>query len=297
VVNQSILSHDLYPFQSRYFDLKGLQYHYIDEGKGSPVVMVHGNPTWSFYFRELVKDLRGSHRVIVPDHIGCGLSDKPSEQEYDYTLERRVNDLERLLDSLGVREKITLVLHDWGGMIGMTYADRHPERIRRIVLMNTGAFRLPKSKSFPWPLHVVRSPIGRKLVLQLNAFSRVASWVCARKGLSKKVRRAYTFPYNTPSNRIATFRFVEDIPLKPGERAYDLVAGVESRLSQFQDRPTLICWGERDFVFDRHFLGEWQRHLPQAKVHRFKECGHYVLDDAAPQIVPLVREFLEAHPV
>ena len=126
----------LYPFDGHYLHLDGLRYHYLDEGSGDPVVMVHGNPTWSFYYRELVKALRGSCRAIAPDHMGCGFSDKPDDEHYDYTLARRVDDLESLLKHLRIEENITLVLHDWGGMIGMAYAVRHPESISRLVLMN-----------------------------------------------------------------------------------------------------------------------------------------------------------------
>ena len=129
-----------YPFTGNLLDIQGLNYHYLDEGNGPPVVMVHGNPSWSFYYRNLVLALRDRYRCIVPDHIGCGLSDKPGDNRYDYTLSRRVDDLEALLEHLGIRENITLVVHDWGGMIGMAYAVRHPERIKRLVILNTGAF-------------------------------------------------------------------------------------------------------------------------------------------------------------
>ena len=144
-----MVSKDLYPFTGRFHNHGGLRQHYLDEGQGDPVVMVHGNPSWSFYYRNLVLALRGHYRVIVPDHIGCGLSDKPDDGRYRYTLKQRVDDLDALLDSLGIRERITLVLHDWGGMIGMAYACRYPERIRRLVILNTGAFPLPPTKKFP----------------------------------------------------------------------------------------------------------------------------------------------------
>ena len=145
----------------RDLDRDGLRLHYLDEGAGEPVVMVHGNPTWSFYYRNLVEALRGSYRVVVPDHIGCGLSDKPDDSRYDYTLASRVDDLERLLDHLGLDRGLTLVVHDWGGMIGMAYAARHPERIARLVVLNTAAFHKPPGKSFPWPLWICRdTPLG-----------------------------------------------------------------------------------------------------------------------------------------
>src|SRR5712691_11792206 len=111
----------LYPFASHFVDQGGLKQHYLDEGRGEPVVMLHGNPAWSFYYRNLVRALHDSYRAIVPDHIGCGLSDKPDDSRYDYSLRQRAKDLEALLDHLGVRQDITLVLHDWGGMIGMAY--------------------------------------------------------------------------------------------------------------------------------------------------------------------------------
>src|SRR5436305_2156201 len=133
----------------RDFDRGGLRLHYLDEGDGEPVVMVHGNPTWSFYYRHLVEALSPSHRVIVPDHIGCGLSDKPDDSRYAYTLASRVDDLEALLEHLGIVKDITLVVHDWGGMIGMVYATRHPKRIRRLVVLNTAGFHLPQAKRFP----------------------------------------------------------------------------------------------------------------------------------------------------
>src|SRR3954452_2796843 len=147
----------------------GLRLHYLDEGEGEPVVMVHGNPTWSFYFRDLVEAMNGSYRTIVPDHIGCGRSDKPDDSRYEYTLKSRVDDLEALLDHLEVDRGITLVLHDWGGMIGMAYAARHPERISRLVILNTGASPLPATKPFPWALRVCRDTrLGAGLVRGLN---------------------------------------------------------------------------------------------------------------------------------
>ena len=285
----------LYPFTGHRLDLDGLNYHYLDEGSGDPVVMVHGNPSWSFYYRNLVLALRDRYRCIVPDHIGCGLSDKPGDDRYDYTLPRRVDDLEKLLDHLGIRENITLVLHDWGGMIGMAFAVRHPERIRRLVILNTAAFPLPKEKPFPLALKICRDTwLGTLLVRGFNAFSLAASFVgCKRNPMSAKLRRAYRSPYNNWRNRIATLRFVQDIPLTPGDRNYELVSNVAQGLDRFTTLPMLICWGEKDFVFDCHFLNEWQRRFPAAEVHRFADCGHYILEDARDEIVPLIAAFLD----
>lgn len=284
-----------YPFIGKFLNLGGLNYHYLDEGSGDPVVMLHGNPSWSFYYRNLVLALRNRYRCIVPDHIGCGLSDKPDDRLYEYTLSRRVDDLEQLLEHLEIRQKITLVVHDWGGMIGMTYAVRHPEQIMRLVILNTGAFHLPKNKPFPIALRICRdTPIGTVLVRGFNAFSVAASYIgCKRKPMNSKLRRLYQYPYNSWLNRIATLRFVQDIPLCNADKSYDLVSSVSAGIAQFSNLPILICWGELDFVFDRHFLSEWQAHFPSAEIHRFPDCGHYILEDAKEEIVPLISEFLD----
>ena len=291
------ISKDIYPFEGSYLDLNGLRLHYLDEGKGDPVVMVHGNPTWSIYYRNLVHALMGSYRTVVPDHMGCGLSDKPDDAHYDYTLTQRVDDLEALLSHLKINDKITLVLHDWGGMIGMGYAARHPGSIHRLVLLNTSAFHKPEEKPFPWLLWLCRNTrIGAFLIYKLNAFSRLAARICCKRNpLSREIREAYISPYE--ENSIATLRFVQDIPLRCGDRAFDTVTGIQEKLSLFRQIPVLICWGEKDFVFDKHFLYEWIRIFPQAEVHRFPDCGHYVLEDATEEITDLVRDFLANHPI
>lgn len=278
----------------RDLDRDGLKLHYLDEGQGEPVVMVHGNPTWSFHFRRLVEALVPRFRTIVPDHIGCGLSDKPDDARYGYTLASRVDDLEALLDHLGVDRNITLVVHDWGGMIGLTYAARHPERIARLVVMNTAAFHMPRAKSFPWALWTCRdTPAGAWLVRGLNAFVRGTAWIgCTRERLPRAVRDAYAAPYDSWDHRIAIHRFVQDIPLRPGDRSYDLVTWVESRLECLASVPILIAWGMRDFVFDKPFLDEWIRRFPNAQVHRFDRAGHYLLEDEVKALIPLIEPFL-----
>jgi haloalkane dehalogenase len=289
---QNVAEH-LYPFESRWLNLDGLRLHYLDEGSGEAVVAVHGNPTWSFYYRNLVRELRDDYRVIVPDHMGCGLSDKPSDEAYDYTLSRRIEDFSQLMDELGV-EDINLVVHDWGGMIGCASAVRNVERIKRLVILNTAAFPLPATKRFPWQLWMVRdTPLGPVMVRGLNAFARGATHLaCTRKRLSKEVRDAFCAPYDSWAARRATLRFVQDIPLRPGDRGYEIVSGTSEQLEVFRDRPVLVCWGDKDFVFDHHFLAVWQRILPNADVHRFGDCGHWILEDASEEVIPIIKQFL-----
>lgn len=288
-----------FPAASRRFTRNSIEQHYLDEGSGPPVVMLHGNPTWSFYYRNLVAALRETNRCIVPDHIGCGLSDKPPTSQYDYSLKSRIDDLEALLDHLGIREKITLVVQDWGGMIGMGYAARHPDRIARIVATNTGCTRLPKSKGFPWSLWLGRNTrLGAWLILKRNAFCRLAAkWCVRRKPLPPDVRTMYLKPYDSPANRVAVLKFVQTIPLAPSDPGYDIVVGVEESAAKFAGVPVLLLWGMKDFVFDRHFLAEWQRLFPHATTKTWLDCGHYLLEDATDEAIMEVKAFLAKHPV
>lgn len=290
---------DLYPFESHYYDLDGLMYHYVDEGAGDPLIMLHGNPTWSFYYRELITNLAPHYRTIVPDHIGCGLSDKPGPDSYDFKLKSRVDDLDALLTHLKINQKITLILHDWGGMIGMAYALRYPDRIKRLIVMNTAAFLPPKGKRIPLRLSAIRNlrPLATLAVKGFNLFAQGAVYMATYKGLSKEVKAGLTAPYNSWNNRAATLKFVQDIPLKPSDPSYELVKHSDENLNIFENLPMLLCWGEHDFVFDLDYLAEWERRFPRAEVHRFADAGHYILEDVPEKIVPLVKEFLIKYPI
>lgn len=288
------ISRELYPFEGKRVEVNGFTMNTLDEGEGPPVVMVHGNPTWSFYYRNLVLRLRDRYRCIVPDHIGCGYSDRPAESEYPWTFRRRAEDLQTLIEKLDVKEPVTLVVHDWGGMIGMTWAHWNPEKVARIVVLNTAAFHLPSTKSFPWQLWLARdTPVGAVLVKRLNAFSGAAAWVgCTRNRMNAELRRAYTAPYNTPHNRLATLKFVQDIPLRPGDEGYDLISEVEAGLPRFGHLPMFIGWGLKDFVFDQHFLARWEQTFPDAEVVRYPDCGHYILEDAGEPLIERIEAFI-----
>jgi len=290
------VSDELYPFEPHWLaSPSGHQMHYVDEGPSdAPVVlMLHGNPTWSFYWRRLISALSPTHRVIAPDHIGCGKSDKPGDDTYSYRLAQRVEDIEALVEQLGLQD-ITLAVHDWGGMIGMGWAHRHPDLVARLVVLNTAAFPMPSTKRLPASLWLARDTrAGALLVRGFNAFARGATRLAVtRVRLPKEVRDGLCAPYDSWDHRRAVLRFVQDIPLGESDPSFSLVREVGEHLHQFNDRPVLICWGDRDFVFDDHFLRVWKSALPDAEVHQFPDCGHYVLEDAPAEIEQLVRRFL-----
>ncbi|MDF1515591.1 MAG: alpha/beta fold hydrolase, partial [Anaerolineae bacterium] len=266
--------------------------HYLDEGSrdAPPVLMCHGNPTWSFYYRTLIPTLAETHRVIVPDHMGCGLSDKP--QQYTYTLEQHIQNLERLVEYLELQH-INLVLHDWGGAIGMGYATRHPDNASSFVIFNTSAFYLP---AVPLVLKLARSPVlGEFLLRGLNLFAGSAVWLAIkqRNRMTQAVREGYLAPYNSWKNRIAIYRFVQDIPLTSDHLSRATIDDIDSKLHLFCDRPMLILWGAGDFIFTiKDFLAGWQQRFPNADVHIIEHAGHYVVEDAHELILPMMTEFL-----
>ncbi len=295
-----------YPFTPNTLEVRpGLSMSYLDEGPrdGEVVVMLHGNPSWSYYWRNLVSGLSDPaaakrYRCIVPDHIGMGLSDKPDDSHYDYTLQSRVDDVATLLRQLGIDGPVTLAVHDWGGMIGFGWALSHAAQVKRLVITNTAAFPLPKAKKMPWQLSLGRdSRFGAFIIRAFNAFSGGASFIGVSRKMPAQVRRAYVAPYDSWAHRISTVRFMQDIPLREGDRAWALVQEAGRRLPEFADRPALLAWGLEDFVFDRHFLDGFRAALPKAEVLAFDDAGHYVLEDKQAELVPAIRAFLERNPL
>src|SRR3972149_3112500 len=270
--------HSLYPFQSHEIRLDNLRYHYLNEGTGPILLLVHGNPTWSFYWREIVLALRGKFRLIVPDHIGCGLSDKPSAANYSYRLAQRVANLRELIEQLNL-ERITLVAHDWGGAIGMGSA--------------TAAFLAP---SCPFRIRLCRLPVIGQLAVQgLNLFAKMAldQAVAKPERMTPAVRAGMIAPYNSWVNRTAIYRFVCDIPLRPSHPSHKTLLDIENGLVQFRRHPVCLIWGMQDWCFTPFFLNRFLEIYPQAEVHRLPDAAHYLVEDAHEKIIPIIENFMQ----
>lgn len=283
---------DEYPFDSHWIEVGGRVLHYVDEGTGPVLLMVHGNPTWSFAWRRLIADLSADYRVIAIDHLGCGFSEKPqlrTSEDAVYTLDQHISRLVSFIECLDLQD-ITLFAHDWGGAIGMGSAGRRPDRFRRFVLMNTAAFR---SIRIPLRIAVCRVPLLGTLGMQgLNLFSLAALHMASEKPLSKAARAGLIAPYNSWSNRIAVREFVHDIPLHPGHRSYGTLEQVEQQLTQFQQHPVLLIWGMKDWCFTPAFYEEFCQRFPEAIRHPIAAAGHYVFEDAPDELLSASRRFL-----
>lgn len=282
-----------YDFPRRLVPLGGggdYSIHCIDTGgPGRPVLLLHGNPTWSFFYRGLVAELRRDFRCVAPDHLGCGLSSKP--QDWPYRLEGHMANLERVVAALGLAE-CDLVVHDWGGAIGMGLAGRKPEWVRRIVILNTAAFR---SRHLPRRIALCRTPLlGTPLVRGLNAFAWPATFMAVTRALAPEVRQGYLWPYRTWRDRVAIDGFVRDIPLEEDHPSYDTLVEVEEGLARLRDKPMLIYWGGRDFCFTERFYRQWQKRFPAAQARWIADAGHYVLEDARGRAEREIAAFLRA---
>ncbi|MCO4753030.1 MAG: alpha/beta fold hydrolase [Bacteriovoracaceae bacterium] len=278
---------ELYPFKSNYLDTGAGSLHYVDEGEGDPILMVHGNPTWSFYYRGLANAFKGANRVVIPDHMGCGLSDLPDG--YEYTLENRINDLTTLVKFLDLKN-ITLIVHDWGGAIGFGLATRYPELIKKIVILNTAAF---VSERIPFRISLCKNKFfGDFLVRRLNGFAWPATFMTTTKKLQDKVKKAYLLPYEGAANRVAVSEFVKDIPMDKSHRSYKTLKTIERELPNLKC-PKLILWGGKDFCFNDHFFTQWKNIYPDSFHKYYKDAGHYILEDEAEDVASTIQTFFE----
>lgn len=279
----------LYPFEPKRFATPAGEMSYLDEGPRSDeaVLMVHGNPTWSFFYRDVVLALRGGMRCIVPDHIGCGLSDKP--QRWDYTLPNHIANLRALIDSLQLK-RVHLIVHDWGGPIGLGTMLPRADQLGRVVVLNTAAFA---DTVVPWRIRVCRAPlIGEVMVRAFNGFAWPATWMAVSRPLPADVQRGFLFPYDSWTNRIATHRFVVDIPSGRGTASDRALAEIEARLPELRKREVAVIWGGRDFCFNDHYFARWKTVLPGATATYLESAGHYLIEDAGEEVVDRIAGFL-----
>jgi cis-3-alkyl-4-acyloxetan-2-one decarboxylase len=288
----------LYPFESHWLNLSAGRVHYVDEGRrpapgeaaAPTLLMVHGNPTWSFHWRALVAALRPQYRCVAPDHLGCGWSDKPSRL---LRLDEHIENLLALIDRLGL-DNVTLVAQDWGGAIGLGAMLRCPQRLERIVLTNTGAF---PPRTIPWQIRVCRTPlVGRLAVEGGNLFCRAAlrMTLARRRRLEPSVAAGCLAPYDSWAHRRAVYGFVKDIPAGPRHPTWRTLAQIEAELPTLAGRPALLMWGMRDWCFRPDSLERFISAWPQAEVHRLADVGHWVWEDAPEDALTLVEQFLAA---
>jgi pimeloyl-ACP methyl ester carboxylesterase len=287
-----------FPFHNNFVETSMGSMHFIDEGQGDPILMLHGNPTWSYLYRAFIAAFARTHRVIAPDHIGFGLSEKPSD-EGAYTIDQHIQNLEALVIALDLRN-ITLVVQDWGGPIGLGMASRHPDRVKRLVVMNTFGFYPvidgmdPENVKLPFPLRLMRTAgIGDFLVRRLGFFERVVMPLAVGNSAGyKKVSHAYTGVFQTRDDRAGVMAFPRLIPTNTKHPSAKILMNETAPFLKSFDGPARIFWGVKDPLFPIEALHAWKKRLPQAKVTELPEAKHYIQEDAPDTLIAGIRAFL-----
>jgi pimeloyl-ACP methyl ester carboxylesterase len=287
-----------WPHAPRWFETPDGRMHFVDIGPrdGRPIVLVHGNPSWGYLFRHFIPPLiAAGHRVIVPDHLGFGRSDKPTAASL-CRVERHAARLASLLDSLDLRD-VTVVPHDWGGPIALAWAAQYPQRVSRLALLNTFVHRPPAPVSLPLPLRLFRTPgAGELLVKGLHAIVRgflLGGGVRRPDRLTPVVRRAYLAPHRTWGARTAILALAREFPAGPDGRVARFQGDVHRELGALASRPVFIAWAGEDVVLGEDVLQRWRQDFPRAEVLRLPEAGHFLQEDAHEQLVPALLRFLQ----
>ncbi|MFN8464036.1 MAG: alpha/beta fold hydrolase [Caldilineaceae bacterium] len=275
-----------YPFASHYLAVAAGRMHYVDEGHGSPVVMVHGNPTWSFLYRDLIKRLRPRYRCIAPDQLGFGLSDKP--WGWNYLPQLHAANLEALLEDLELRD-ITLVVQDWGGPIGLAYAVAHPEKIARLVILNTWAWPVNRDPYYLAFSGIVGGPLGRCLIRRFNFFARGIMPMAFgdKRKLTPAAHAQYLYPLADPRDRTGCLVFPKQIV-----GASPWLHAIWSNIGRLRDKPVQIVWGRQDIAFRAQELRRWEATFPGARALHLDGVGHYVQEEAPAELGVAVAAFL-----
>ena len=280
--------HNLYPYDSKWMTTsEGHRLHYVDFGRGLPVVMLHGHLTWSFYYRDLIPLLATTvHRSIAIDQLGYGLSDHP--EKWSYRLKDHLQNFTRLVDDELKLPKFDLIMQGWGSTIGLNYAIAHPEKIRRIVILDGTVFPdlLPKGYT------LLRLPLLGKFLARSNGFLYKTLAGEHAKRLSQVVKDGYLAPYEKWSDRAVMASFVGDLPFSPGHPTWQLYHNIETQIGVLAKKPFLILWGEKDSIVPVEIFRHWQKLLPNALALSFPDAGHLILEDEATEAPPLITRFL-----
>ena len=276
------LDTSLYPFASHRLEVGPGRMHYVDEGAGTPVVMVHGTPSWSFLYRHLIKEVSPEYRCVAPDNLGFGLSDKPGE--FPYTPAAHAANLETLIDTLGLKD-IVLVVHDFGGPIGLSYALQHPENVRALVVMNTWLWH---NRPLERAGGLLANGFGRFLYKQLNFEALILRSVFANEVLTKELLRHYLGPFPTPASREPLFAFLDTI-----HASNAWFESLWAEREAIADKPALLVWGVKDRLVPPSFLTRWQELLTNAKTLEL-DAGHFVQEEASERVARAVGDFLRS---
>jgi pimeloyl-ACP methyl ester carboxylesterase len=274
-----------YPFTSTYFTINEQQLHYIDEGKGETLLFVHGTPSWSFDYRNIIKKLKENYRCVAIDHIGFGLSDKP--RQYDYSTQNHSRTLEKFILEKQLKD-ITLIVHDFGGPIGLNFAIHYPEKIKNLVILNSWLWSSENDRDYIKLKKVLKSPLLPFLYRYLNFSPKfILPQSFGDNKLPKNILKQYTKPFADNTQRDGTLAFAKS--LLTDQNWFEELWNKRNSIS---DKPTLIIWGMKDSVIKPHNLDKFQNGFTNSKTVKLETSGHFPQEEQPEKVINAIFDFL-----
>jgi haloalkane dehalogenase len=276
-----------FPYKAHYQEINGFQMHYVDEGKGEPIVMFHGMPTWGYLYRKFIKILSKSNRVIVPDQMGFGKSDVP--QDKPYLLKQHLDNTSKLLLGLDLRE-MTIVVQDWGGPIGIGFGVHNADRIKQLVIMNT-SIGIMKEGAKPWYQPLVEKGIYESTISNIEGL--ITSGIYNKSNINKNMLKAYSAPFPDKKSLIGAFAWPKDIPVGDSHPSANTMRYVRQNLDVLKDKKKILIWGMKDPIFSKKMISWWEKIYPGIEIFKIENASHFLQEDAPEEIISIIQDFIK----
>jgi haloalkane dehalogenase len=276
-----------YPFKPHFEKINGFDMHFIDEGTGEPILCLHGEPTWSYLYRNFIKELSNSNRVIAPDQMGFGKSDVPQEKKY--RMHEHIDNLTKLILKLDLNN-ITLVVQDWGGPIGLGFAVDHVERIKRMVIMNTSVGVMREGRK-PWYATLEEKGIYKEFIMNIEGV--IKGGIYQKDNITDSMINAYTAPFPSEEYYIGAFAWPKDIPIGDSHPSAPTMKHVRENLNNLSEKEKILIWGLKDPIFPKKMINWWQKIYTDIKTYEIKDASHFLQEDAPDEIISIISDFIQ----
>ncbi len=279
-----------FPFKPNFKNINGFNMHYVDEGVGEPILCLHGMPTWSYLYRKFIKVLSKTNRVVAPDAMGFGKSDVP--QNKNYVMQEHIDNLKELVLNLNLKD-ITLIVQDWGGPIGFGLAVNYPEKIKRLIIMNTSIGVMKEGRK-PWYAPLEEKGIYKQFIMNISGL--IKGGIYNKDKITDSMIEAYKAPFPSEKYYIGAFVWPKDIPVGESHPSASIMKFVRNNLERLEEQKKILIWGVKDPIFPEKLISWWNKIYPGIETHKIKNASHFLQEDAPKQIIDIIKQFLDNNP-
>ncbi|MBD3343151.1 MAG: alpha/beta fold hydrolase [Candidatus Lokiarchaeota archaeon] len=276
-----------FPFKPNYVKVNGFQMHYVDEGEGEIIVCLHGMPTWGYLYRNFIRKLSKSYRLIVPDQMGFGKSDVP--QDKPYILKQHINNLKAFVEILNLKD-IALIVQDWGGPIGIGYAVDNPDNVKRLIIMNT-SIGVMKENVKPWYYSMEKRGIYDKFIKNIGGIMKMG--INNKEKITPTLLEAYEAPFPNDESYIGALAWPKDIPVGKSHPSAESMLHIRENLDNLENKPKILIWGLKDPIFPPMLIEWWNKIYPGIETHKIEEASHFLQEDSPKEIIEIIKRFLQ----